>query len=163
MKFLVPIIVIFFLSSCGQNKDEQQVIVDTLTTVNTPDSTLVTSDQSYFWSVEDNGKGSLELQKIRPISADSLNYTSILSMLNSIYPEVKLEVKRISNDTLYLKTKNSKYLTQQMGSTGAFNYLKEATYNLTEVNNIHYINFDFVEGDHAQPGTYSRSDFVNIK
>ncbi len=163
MRFILPVFLIVFLYSCGGNKDEQKIISDTLTTAVIPDSTLVTSDQSYFWSVEDNGKGSLELIKIRPISADSLNYTSILSMLNSIYPEVKLDVKRISNDTLYLKTKNSKFLTQQMGSTGAFNYLKEVTYNLTEVNNIHYVNFDFVEGDHAQPGTYSRSEFVNMQ
>lgn len=160
MRFLLLFITVVFICSCSGNKDEQNNITDSISTNVSTDSNLVSSDQSYFWSVEDNGKGDLDLKKIRPISADSLNYNSILSMLNSIYPEVKMEVKKLSNDTLYLKTNNSKYLSQQMGSTGSLNYLKEVTYNLTEVNNIHYINFDFVEGDHAQPGTYSRSDFV---
>lgn len=160
MRFLLPLFLVFFIFSCSGNKDEQNIISDSLSSPVSTDSNLVTSDQSYFWSVEDDGKGNLDLKKIRPISADSLNYNSILSMLNSIYPEVKMDVKKLSNDTLYLKTNNSKFLTQQMGSTGSFNYLKEVTYNLTEVNNIHYINFDFIEGDHAQPGTYSRSDFI---
>lgn len=160
MRFLLLFILVASIYSCSGNKDEQNSISDSVINTVSADSNLVTSDQSYFWSMEDNGKGDLDLKKIRPISADSLNYNSILSMLNAIYPEVKMDVKRLSHDTLYLKTNNSKYLTQQMGSTGSFNYLKEVTYNLTEVNNIHYINFDFVEGDHAQPGTYSRSDFI---
>ncbi len=164
MNRIIVFITVFFIASCGGNKDEQHIVTDSTSSIAAHDSVaLVTSDQSYFWSVEDDGKGNLELKKIRPISPDSLNYTSVLAMLNSLYPEVKMEVKKLSNDTLFLKTDNGKYLTQRMGSTGAFNYLKEVTYNLTEVNKIHYVNFEFKEGDHAQPGTYSRSDFVNEK
>ena len=163
MRFLLPLIILVSVYSCSGNKDEQSNIKDTLSSSVIPDSSLVTSDQSYFWSIEDNGRGELDLKKVRPISADSLNYNSILGLLNSIYPEIKLDVKKLSNDTLFLKANNGKYLTQQMGSTGSFNFLKEVTYNLTELNNIHYVNFDFVEGDHAQPGTYSRSDFITTK
>jgi len=34
-----------------------------------------------------------------------------------------------------------------------------ATYTLTEAKGINYVDFDFEEGDHAVPGTYSRESF----
>jgi hypothetical protein len=34
-----------------------------------------------------------------------------------------------------------------------------ATYTLTEMAGIKYVHYDFEEGDHAEPGTYSRANF----
>jgi hypothetical protein len=47
-----------------------------------------------------------------------------------------------------------------MGTTGARAFLSVATYTLTELKGIHYVDFDFIEGDHAVPGTYNRGEFV---
>jgi hypothetical protein len=46
-----------------------------------------------------------------------------------------------------------------MGSTGPTMFLSSAVYNLTEIPGIRYVNFDFEEGDHASPGTFSRESF----
>jgi hypothetical protein len=89
-----------------------------------------------------------------------MNYESVLALANAQYPEIKLETEKLSNDTLILRIKDSRYLTQQMGSTGPEMYLKELVYNLTELRNIHYVRLNFKEGDHAHPGVYSRADFV---
>ena len=80
-------------------------------------------------------------------------------MLNTTYPELKLSIKNTSGDRLFLNLENGKYLTEQIGSTGAESYLGEVVYNLTEVAGIDFVNINFKQGDHAQPGTYSRTDF----
>jgi hypothetical protein len=46
-----------------------------------------------------------------------------------------------------------------MGSSGPTTYFAEAVFNLTEIPGIHYVSFDFEEGDHAQPGTFNRESF----
>lgn len=117
-------------------------------------------DASYFWTTEADEAGNINIRKSRPITSDSLNQETMVEYINSIYPDVKLVTKKQSNDTLYIDVQNSRYLTNQMGSTGARLYLQEATYNLTEVKGVHYVHFEFPEGDHAAPGVYSRSKFV---
>ena len=84
-------------------------------------------------------------------------------MLNSQYPEVVLRLIKISGDTVFVKIPKSDYLARQMGTSGSEAYLAEATYNLTEIKDIDFVDFKFKEGDHAQPGTFSRTDFIRIK
>ncbi|WP_257668450.1 hypothetical protein [Parapedobacter tibetensis] len=88
------------------------------------------------------------------LSVDALTETLLTN-----YPEIQLEIDKVSNDTLYVKIPGAQYLTQQMGSSGAQMYLLEATYAYTELPNIHVINFSFIEGDHARPGAYTRKSF----
>lgn len=83
----------------------------------------------------------------------------MITLTNNLYPEVELQFKKISGDTLYVKIPESNYLTQQMGTTGAEMYMANATFNLTELPGIKYVNFDFNEGDHAAPATLSRGNF----
>jgi hypothetical protein len=47
------------------------------------------------------------------------------------------------------------------GTHGASAYLAEVIYNLTEITGVDFVNFRFNEGEHAAPGTYSRTDFVS--
>jgi hypothetical protein len=95
------------------------------------------------------------------IGPDTLSPEKIVQYLNDNWPHVQLVIVRISGDTLYVKIPQSTYLTQQMGSSGPATYIAEAVYNLTEIPGIHYVNFDFEEGDHAQPGTFNRDSFKN--
>ena len=83
-----------------------------------------------------------------------------IDFLNSQNRGVYLEFSKHSGDTLYVKIQESNYLTQNMGSAGADAYMSVATFTLTETKNVNYVNFDFVEGDHATPGTYSRQYYV---
>lgn len=152
------------LFACNSQESETQEIieepeVDSLQLAR-EDSLALASDAAHFWEIRDDGSGGLNMRKVRVIPQDSLNYDAVIGMINSHYPEVKVEADRLSNDTLYLRIPNSRYLTQQMGSTGPEMYLKELTYNLTELRNIHYIHVQFPEGDHAQPGVYSRAGFL---
>ena len=49
----------------------------------------------------------------------------------------------------------------QRGTTGADDYMSTTTFTLTELKNIKYVNYDFEEGDHAMPGTYSRQYYID--
>lgn len=64
----------------------------------------------------------------------------------------------IRNKTALIKINNSEYLTEQMGTSGAINFLISVTYNLTEFSNISAVNFLFTEGSHAVPGIYTRQN-----
>lgn len=159
MKKFIPAIILLSFFSCNNNKTEPQATVpDSVTVVK--DSTLVITDTHYFWETDESDPKKIAFKKSRPLSADSLNTNSILAMLNSTYPELKLSIKNTSGDTLFLNLDNGKYLTEQIGSTGAESYLGEVVYNLTEVAGIDFVNINFKQGDHAQPGTYSRTDFI---
>lgn len=73
----------------------------------------------------------------------------------------KLKLIDIKGEVVSVEVVNSEYLTQRMGSTGADIFLAEATFTLTEYNNIKFINFVFEQGDHASPGLYARKDFFD--
>jgi hypothetical protein len=89
---------------------------------------------------------------------DSLTAEKLVSFTST--DKVKLEFVKISQDTIFVRIKDSEFLSQRMGTTGARSFLSVATYMLTELKGIHYVNFDFTEGDHAVPGTYKRGEFV---
>ena len=73
--------------------------------------------------------------------------------------KVKIELVKIANDTIFVRIPDSFYLSQQMGTTGAKGFISVATFTLTELKGIRYVNFEFTEGDHAVPGTYRRDEF----
>lgn len=83
----------------------------------------------------------------------------ILHLNNRYDGKVVLDLVREGMDTVFVKIDDAAYLTQQMGSSSAYGYMAVVTYTLSEGNGVKYVNFDFIEGDHASPGTYSRNDF----
>lgn len=98
----------------------------------------------------------LEAQKNADFDQTLLTEDVLTHALRTNYPDVELEVDRISNDTLFVQIVDASYLTQQMGSSGAQMYIMEATYAYTELPGIEVVHFDFAEGDHAIPGNYTR-------
>ena len=73
----------------------------------------------------------------------------------------KLKLKAIHEHVIDIEVINDEYLTQRMGSTGADIFLAVATFMLTEFGTITEVNFIFQEGDHAEPGIYSRQSFMD--
>lgn len=117
-------------------------------------------DSLYSWQASLNDStGRLQLIKTENTGPDSLEVNAVISFLNTANPNVLLEFIKTSNDTVYVKIPNAMYLTQQMGSTGPTIYFANAVYNLTEVPEFKFVNFEFEEGDHASPGTYNRDSF----
>ncbi len=148
-KIFLLALIYLFIPACGNNKgDEPLSEDDSTTTIN------------YAWQASINDStGNLEMKKTEAIGLDSLSTVSIIDYINASDSSVQLAILKTSNDTVYIKIADATYLTQRMGSTGPSLYLAAVVYNLTEVPGIHFINFDFKEGDHAQPGTFNRDSF----
>lgn len=137
------------LTGCGSNKKKNQASGEADTT-----RALVSWEASL-----NDSTGFIEVNRSGQDGPDSLTITSVISYLNSQYPNVQLEYLRTSADTLFISIPDAMYLTQQMGSTGPALYFAAAVYNLTEIPGIRYVNFDFEEGDHAQPSVLDRENF----
>jgi hypothetical protein len=147
MKRISCFFIITFFISCNTNKQEKIAPEKDSVKVNIKTDTVnIISDTHYFWSSDWDTKKGLVMRKIHK--------------LNIEYPEIQLGYKKISGDTIFVAIHKSRYLTQSIGSSGAKGYLAEVTYNLTEIKNINFVDINFAEGDHAAPGTFSRTDFV---
>ncbi len=72
----------------------------------------------------------------------------------------KLKLRNIKGRVVTVEVINDEYLTQRMGTAGADSFMAEATFTLTEYDNIKFVNFIFEAGDHAAPGRYSRDHFL---
>lgn len=159
---LLIVITILFIA-CNSNKDKEASNTGDSAIAAKPADSSAIKDMHYFWVADIVPQQGLVLTKSRPLSADSLSAPIIIQMFNEMYPEIPVAVNKIAHDSIFIKIGNSKYLTQQMGSSGPEAYFAELTYNLTEVPGINYVDFNFKEGDHAAPATYSRTDFVQVK
>lgn len=161
--YVLFIIITIFFIACNSSKDKEAAnTADSAVVSKSTDSSAI-KDMHYFWVADIVPQQGLVLTKARPLSADSLSAPVIIQMFNEMYPEIPITVNKIGHDSIFIKIGNSKYLTQQMGSSGPETYFAELTYNLTEVPGINYVDFNFKEGDHAAPATYSRTDFVQVK
>ena len=155
------IVLITIIISCNTKKSEEEDSnIDTAVKVIAADTANLKTDSHYFWSSELDPKKGLVMIRTLPISTDLLISAKLIQMINDVYPEIQLQFIKISNDSIFVKINKSGYLTQQMGSSGAEAYLAEVTYNLTELNGINCVDIRFKAGDHASPGTYTRTDFV---
>lgn len=172
-KINISLTVLIFLFACGSQVDSKTDILqsdedvsDTKGLINKTDSlSFVQTDQEKevdnisIWIYDCMADTIVQVRKIK---RDTLTFGKLISTINAKYRDkVKLDYLKISNDTIYVKIDNSVYLTQQMGTTGADEYMITATFTLTELPNIKYVNFDFELGDHASPGTYYRMYYLD--
>ncbi|UKN03457.1 hypothetical protein K6119_08015 [Paracrocinitomix mangrovi] len=141
-------VALIFCSCNGENTSSNENVND-----------INSSEDLTIWTY-DPVKDTILLNEEFPI--ESLHLDQILEIQNSNYDnKVFLEYSKKSNDAIFVKIQDSKFLTQRMGSTGAYEYMVSATFNLTELPDINFVNFDFEIGDHASPGTYNRNHFWN--
>lgn len=166
MKQIKLFIVILFFASCGNNSDDvETTVTDSTGKADTVFTALADKGKSfevlgpkgfYVWDVDMEKK---TLRKNPALSATNINADSVINGLNRQYENILLEKVSISKDTIKLKIKDSDYLTNQVGSTGAAQYMAQAIINLTSVPGIKYVLIVFKEGSHASPGLYMRKDF----
>lgn len=170
MKFnrllIITACVVLFSCNSSNNKEEEQVVneevIDSVPPVEEAGLTVV--NRPSLWTVEfENSTNEEKLKKPEGTKIESLSANELISLLNQNFADVQLQLNKISHDTLYANIPESDKLTQQMGSTGAYNYLATVVYNLTELPNVKYIKLDFAEGDHAMPGVYTREDFKTLR
>jgi hypothetical protein len=161
-KYAVFIYSLLIIFSCRSKEPEKnQPAIDTTANAAITDTANVYKDTHYFWFADFSGKKGFTMVRNRPIPADSLTAEHMIQSFNEMYPEMKLSLSKVSNDSIFIKVGNAHYLTSQTGSSGAEAYMAEVTYNLTELKGINFVHFNFQKGEHASPGTYSRTDFVH--
>lgn len=99
----------------------------------------------------------------RNFKPEILDADSLIKGINEMNEQVLLEKVKISGDTIYTEIKDSQYLGNQMGSTGAEIYVADVVLNLTAVPGIKYVNIQLKEGSHVQPGTWNKKNFEKYK
>jgi hypothetical protein len=171
-KIFAILLIVCFISACNSNQndtvktppEEQIEVVDTVkTSDNNADSMRTIINRSMIWSVQPGGTDNEKLKAPDSAQLKSYSYSQLIDLLNQNYPEIQMNFKKISHDTIYVKIPDSQKLTNQIGDTGAQNFLASATFTLTEIPNIHFVNIEMETGDHAEPGVYSRDDFKSLQ
>ena len=164
--------IILFSISCNSSTNEtekseetvSQEAIDSSDETGTEEPVLSVTSKPSLWTgeYEDNTK-SEKLKKPEDIKIGSLSAADLINTLNETYTSVQLKFDKISNDTIFVKIPESEKLTQQLGSTGAYNYMAATVFNLTELDHVKYVKFDFQGGDHASPGVFTREDFKLLR
>lgn len=159
--FFLPVFITVFTSmviySCNSAGDKkvQPSESDSLPVaeiIEQPDTVL-------FWTVDEYNKTKTRVFK------DSVEVTepqSVINGINSIYKDIHLLFIKQSNDTVYAKIDSAFAFTNDMGTSGASEYLSTVVVNLTTLNNINFVNLDFPRGSHASPGVFSKKNYENI-
>ena len=104
----------------------------------------------------------MEIRKSPDADMSNLGPNDIIDAINYKYPQIKLEWVKQEGNKAFVKIADARYLTSGSGTEGANAYMAEVTFSLTELKGINEVNFNFIEGDHARPGAYTREDFKNF-
>ncbi|MEO8960752.1 MAG: hypothetical protein ABI325_02660 [Ginsengibacter sp.] len=169
IKLFFTLIVIVLFYSCSSNEDKnaelvEKTITDSVTSISlSADSTQTFINRSLIWTVDEEKPGEEKLKKPETAIPETFSSAQLIDVLNKNFPDVHLDLVKISHDTMYVDIPDSKRLSTGIGDTGAENYMASATYTLTELKNVKFVNFKFPPGDHAEPGTYSRNDFKRLR
>lgn len=130
----------------------------------TVDTVLVAKDTSFYWHIAADTILHREYL-IRGHLIDSVSHSpeELIGALNKREAQCKIEYIDLLNDTLHVTISNDEVLSEQMGSTGAYCYLGETVYTLTEHDSIEWVKIDMEAGSHASPGVYGRGNFKELE
>lgn len=130
-------------------------------TIKESKNSIVYNPSYALWAYEfDESTSDFKIIKLRNANNDTLTPLGIENIINMTWPKVQIKFEEIKNDTIRISIPDSEVLTQQMGTSGADQFMISTTYSFTELKGINYVKFEFEIGDHASPGFYSR-DYWN--
>ncbi len=162
MKRIYLVTVLAGLLACNNQQkettDNTQSAADSVVVEQAVSSYNAESDLYVWKSSPDYTK-----EKNPSMRKEILHVDSLILGLNQLNENVFIEKLKISGDTLYTEIKDSKYLGEQMGTTGAEMYLADVVLNLTEVPGVKFVNIQMEERSHIQPGTWSKENFAKYK
>ena len=124
----------------------------------------VEKETSFYWHIAADTIFNREYL-IRGDLIDSISNSTdeLIEALNKRVAKCKIEYIDQRGETLYVKILNDEILLEQMGSTGAFCYLRETVFTLTEHDSIEWVNIEMKVGSHASPGVYGRQNFMELE
>lgn len=149
------------MGSCQNEKEPEQVNVniDTLK----PNNKMASEGDSIYskiWTLKfDSVLNDNRPARIRSIDPITLTTQMVVEIVNKNYPDIQISYVKTSGDTVFISIPNSTILTQQIGTTGANEFMVCVTYTFTELKGINHVSFDFEAGDHAEPGVYQRTSW----
>ena len=117
----------------------------------------------YYWKSEYDTTLNREYLK-RGVLLDSISKSTneLIDILNRRPSKSKVEIVEIIDDTLVIRILNDTFLTEQMGTLGAYCYMAETVFTLTENDSTQFVKFEMDFGSHANPGVYSREDYEGV-
>ena len=157
------------LFGCTNSSDSNEEVIyetvqDTASGPGMEDPAIVIQNSPLLWRVELEKNSQVEkIKKPDDSKIETMSAEEITTELNKDFDDIPLQLVKTSNDTAFVKITDSQKFTNRIGSTGAYNYMATVVYNFTELKNIKFVKFDFIEGDHAVPGVFSREDFKNLR
>ncbi len=159
---LVLIIAVIFIIQFKKNKTHQ--ILESDKELDSSHYSIDTlSPTLFYWKAEHDTATNKEFLN-RGSLLDSISKTphNLIGILNKRPAKSKIEFISINEDTLTISILDEKYLIEQMGSTGAYCYLAETVFTLTEIKWVELVRIEMEHGSHASPGIYRRNDFENM-
>jgi len=158
--YLVLLFTIFMIGACRTDSTK-------VTDENTSTKSAALEDLGKTlvvpWIVELNDSTQMmEIKKNPDADMTNLGPADIIDAINYKYPQIKLEWVKQEGNKAFVKIADARYLTSGSGTEGAKAYLAEVTFSLTELKGIKKVNYNFIEGDHARPGVYTREDFKDF-
>ena len=121
-------------------------------------------DTSLYWHIEFDTILNIEyLIRGNLLNTISQSPLELIEILNKRNAKCKIEFIEQIDDTIHIRIINDEILGEQMGSTGAYCYLGETIFTLTENELIEFVRIDMNYGSHASPGIYQRKDFRELE
>ena len=165
MRIIFSILVFCVVFSCSNNANDKAVNDSTRLReipIDSSEADIVelTKEDFYTWKVNNDEK---TIRKNPKLGDDVLSVDTLIIGLNEMYPKVRLEKVKQSNDTLYTHIQDADFLTEKMGSSGSEQYIAQAVLNLTSAKGVKFVKIDFEMGSHAMPDTWSRESFKDYK
>jgi hypothetical protein len=159
MKYLCVILFLYLFSGHVENSDHlngSKIERNDRVEYTDPCTNSPKRQKTYTWYTDFDSKGRMVL--IRGGMLDSIKtIDSAIAYLNKS-SFVKIKKLKEKKNVLYVKIINDEYFTQQIGSTGASEFILSTLYTLTDHFGYDFVNFQFEEGDHGgQPGTKDRT------
>ena len=117
----------------------------------------------FYWKSDYDTVNNREIL-IKGRLVDSLGQSpnELVEILNKRNQQPKIEYIDIISDTIKIKIINDEFLIEKMGTTGAYCYLGETVFTLTENDLIRFVEIEMESGSHASLGIYNRNDFKDL-
>ncbi|WNJ18138.1 hypothetical protein [Pontibacter sp. G13] len=155
------------LAAFGCNNDAQESphhsngerVIST-DTIREPEHPPIDDSLAAIWAYDfDESTNDLKIIKLREFKQETLTPLGIENIINSTWPKVQIKYVKTINDTIVISIPQSEVLTQQMGTTGADQFMISTTYSFTELADVNFVKYEFEMGDHASPGVYDRQSW----
>jgi len=159
-KTIVYVLVLLTITACNSDTKDSESTSENKEVVEAPKVTQPAQLADVPWAaILDSTSQIISMTKTEEVKDEDLNVANVAEALNRKYPDIFITDPTIKNDTVFVKIKDATYLTQGTGSMGAKIFLAESTYSFTQIPGVAYVNYDFKIGDHASPGTFTRTNF----